>query len=181
VFVTGRPGRSAAGLAALRSGRELPEDLRDPLVRAYAEPRARVAVGRHLVANGVVAAVDLSDGLAGDLGHLCEESRAGITLEQSLLPEDPELARLGRLLDVDPLAWMLGPGDDYELACTVPAEKANLLFAIPGLLGVPVTPIGAVEAGEPRVALRTPAGQIRALEGGWDHLGPAGRTDEGRS
>jgi thiamine-monophosphate kinase len=184
VFVTGRPGRAAAALAMRDAGGALqacPADLRERLRVAYASPRARIETGRYLVENRIEAAVvDQSDGLTGDLEHICEESCVGIVLVEALLPVDPDLERLGAALSTDPLDWVLGASDDYELLCTVPRAAADRVFAIPGALGVPVTAIGEVVSEPKHVKVRTRAGAVRRGTAGWDHFtnAPIRRTTQ---
>ena len=172
VFVTGYPGRSAAALATLQQGGSGTTGEPFELLRqAYAAPRARIAAGRFLVENRIAgAAIDQSDGLGGDLGHICEESGVGIILSAEELPVDPELIRLGSALEVDPLHWVLGPSDDYELLFTVPREKVELALAMQPALGLPVTLIGEVVAGPPGVRLRRRGGGLAEVSAGWDHL-----------
>jgi thiamine-monophosphate kinase len=188
VFVTGSPGGSAAALAALRAGDEIWErlaearrrdeqtgpramELRERFRRFYAVPCARVAVGRHLLENQLAGAVvDQSDGVIGDLEHICEESGVGIVIEEAFLPADRDLAHLAGLAGVDRLAWMLGPSDDYELLFTVPCEKVDGVFAMAQVLGVAVTPIGEVVADPRRVLLLRRDGRKEEVSGGWDHL-----------
>jgi len=144
LFVTGAPGRAAAALASLdadpavwrRLAERLEEDappaeLRERFRRALAAPRARLAAGRYLLENRLAtAAIDTSDGLAGDLRHLCDESGLGAVIEEAFLPVDPDLTQLAALLDRDPLAWMLGASDDYELLFAVAPECTGLVFAM---------------------------------------------------
>ena len=188
VFVTGFPGRAAAALAAFDSRAQrgsataLDDDVRELLERlwpAYTRPRARVSAGRHLLTAGIAsAAIDLSDGLTGDLAHLAEESGAGIVIDERSLPVAEEIERLAAALKVDPLAWVLGASDDYELIFTAPREEADAALALPAALaaedpeGAPalVTPIGVFVAGPARVVLRTRSGELRETTGGWDHL-----------
>jgi thiamine-monophosphate kinase len=130
-----------------------------------------VAAARYLVVNQVAsAAIDQSDGLAGDLAHVGEESGVLILLDEQLLPRDPDLRRLGDLLAADPLRWILGPSDDYELLFTVPPDRVDLAFALPSAVGIAAGPIGSVEAGPARVELQLASGERRPVTGGWDHL-----------
>jgi thiamine-monophosphate kinase len=168
VFVTGYPGRAATGLAALERGL-LPA--RSALRRAYAAPRARVAAGRFLVENAIAsAAIDLSDGLGGDLRHICEASGVAVTLEEGLLPLDPAVKRMARALRLDPLACVTGASDDYELIFTAPRRKIDLALAMQTALGLRVTPIGRVTSGRPAVRLRRLSGRMTPVAAGWDHL-----------
>ncbi|MCK4305618.1 MAG: thiamine-phosphate kinase [Candidatus Eisenbacteria sp.] len=172
VFVTGWPGRAAAAVAALGAGKGiLNEEGRERLRASYAAPRARVDVGRYLVENGIAsAAIDQSDGVVGDLAHICEESGVGIVLEERLLPVDEDLVRLAAALEVDPLSWILGASDDYELLFTVPRAAVDPVFALPVETGVTATPVGEVVDGPQEVLLGAGGGDLRRFKGGWDHL-----------
>jgi thiamine-monophosphate kinase len=103
IFVTGPLGGSAAGLRVLREGRgaEQPE-----LAEAYARPLARVLEGRAARRAGATAMVDVSDGLAGDLRHLADQSGVGVVIDTVPL-------RDGASLDD-----AMGGGEDYELVFT---------------------------------------------------------------
>lgn len=182
VFLTGFPGRSAAALTLLGDADlswprlaadcQLPEVTLRERVRGWlASPRARIAAGRHLVENRIAsAAIDQSDGVAGDLRHICEESGVGIEIEATHLPIEPLLAKLADASGGDLFEWLLGPSDDYELLFTTAAEKADLVFAMSTALEIPITPIGRVTRGS-EVALRGTGSQRITLGDGWDHLG----------
>jgi len=185
VMVTGAPGRAAAAealLTAVEAPRDAaPGEPHEPslaaclaeLRAAYAAPEARVAAGRHLLErDAATAAIDVSDGLAADLGHLAAASGVALRLEEALLPVDAALAGSAAALERDPLDWILGASDDYELAFTVPRARASRALAMRQTLELPVTLIGHVVAGEPGVHLHRRTGKTIALSGGWDHLRP---------
>lgn len=148
VFVSGTLGDAALGLAVLKSA--LPEGLdaglRDFLIDRYRVPRPRVGLGCKLV--GLASAmIDLSDGLMADLRHLCDASKVGARIEQTLLP----LSAAGRAaLSRDPRLnqAVIGGGDDYELLFTAPAGTAEAVAAVSRAAGVAVTVIGRVEKNE---------------------------------
>ncbi len=166
VFVTGVPGRAAVAVACLRKGTE---PLDPGLRRAFTEPRARVDVGRYLVENGIAhAAIDLSDGLAGDLRHVCEESGVSIVLDAASLPRCREVETAADRLGVAAVDLVLGPSDDYELIFVTPPEHADRALA--SFTDGTVSPIGHVVSGPARVFLDEGADELRQLEGGWDHL-----------
>ncbi len=133
IAITGMPGRAAAGLAMITDHRGAPSD-RDwwaPLFRAYAAPASRVDLARRFASADLVrAAIDISDGLAADLGHVCDASRVGAELREADWPDDPLLARAASECGVDPATWRLGPSDDYELLLAIPPEvRASALDA----------------------------------------------------
>jgi thiamine-monophosphate kinase len=148
IYVTGPLGRSAAGLRCLLSG----NPSHPALVAAHLDPRPRVAEGRKL-ATVATAMMDISDGLAQDLGHICERSRCGAALDSAAIPIDAETRRAATELGLDPLDLALHGGEDYELLYTAPAGA-------PGIRIGEVTARGLTLDGHPL----TPKG--------WDHFRP---------
>src|SRR5690554_6352985 len=132
--VTGRVGAAAAGLALLRAGTEgagaqgeggLPEAVREDLIRAQLYPVPRLRAAAVLAAAGAVTAmIDLSDGLAGDLGRLAAASGVGALLYADELPIDSHTRAAAAFLKEDALRWALYGGEDYELLAALPSEKA---------------------------------------------------------
>jgi thiamine-monophosphate kinase len=121
LVVTGRPGLSAAGLAALERGDDAPV-----LVHAHHHPVARISEGQWLSAwPDVHALIDISDGLAQDAGHLAEAAGLGLDIDPGLLPVDPALARYCESRGLDPFDFVLTGGEDYELAFAVGAAACE--------------------------------------------------------
>lgn len=139
--VSGVPGEAAVGLA-LRLGRlELPAALAAPCIDHLECPEPRVALGRAL--RGLAsAALDVSDGLAQDLGHLLDASNVGATLDVDALPRSASLQALGAAA----LEPALAGGDDYELLFTIPPDRRDELTACAAAAGVALTVIGRIEA-----------------------------------
>jgi thiamine-monophosphate kinase len=156
IFVSGPLGDSAAGLDALREQREAPE-----LVHRHHSPEPRLELGRRLATSGLVhAAIDLSDGLASDLNHICDASGVGCEVHADQLPRSAALQAYCRRHHLDPLAFALAGGEDYELLVT----GAPALGEIPGLVEV-----GEVTSGGERTLLLDDS--RRPLEpAGFDHL-----------
>ena len=124
VAVSGAPGASAAGLALIEAGRDT-EPEAEPLVMAHRRPTARIELGRAAVAAGLACAIDVSDGLAQDLGHVARAAGVGIEVEADALPLHPSAIALLGVEHARELA--LRGGEDYELALTAPAATLGPL------------------------------------------------------
>lgn len=147
VWVSGWPGRAAAALPAILDGREaeLPADW----LAAYWEPRPRLDLGQAL--RGLAsAAIDVSDGLAADLGHLARASGLGI----ELAVEDLPLAELTPRLGDAAIDTLLSGGDDYELAFTAATGWRRELASLARRLELPLTRIGHTRVGDAGVRIR---------------------------
>jgi len=173
VLVTGHPGRAAAGVELLR---RRPDDaaVRDnPLVRAYTLPSHRAREGAALARSGLAGAViDISDGFAGDLAHICEESATGARILEQSLPLSPELEEEARRRGVPPADLVLRESDDYELIITCrPDRTADVRSVISAVSDVPVTEVGRMTAEAGKMELVLPDGSSRPLAPrGWDHF-----------
>jgi thiamine-monophosphate kinase len=169
IYISGVPGEAAAGLASAqgRLAGVAPADERR-LRRRLDRPEPRVALG--LALRGIASAcIDVSDGLAQDLGHVLRESGVGAELHASVLPASPALRRA--VPDPDARARLaLAGGDDYELCFSVPAARAARIDAIARRLRLPLTRIGTVVARR-GLLVRDAAGRRMALSrAGFDHF-----------
>jgi thiamine-monophosphate kinase len=169
IYVTGTPGDAGLGLE-LALGRRTAGDADAHYLRGRLDrPEPRVAAGRQLreVAG---AAIDVSDGLAADLGHILQRSGVGARLELAQLPQSPALQRL--LPDAhERWRYALGAGDDYELCFTVPRTRRAAAERLCAKLECGCQVIGHIEA-EPGLRLYQPDGTL--LEDsphGFDHFG----------
>jgi len=143
VCVSGEPGVAALGLQRWQIGNR---DAHDVAIAQLLRPVPRVTLGCAL-RGPASAAIDVSDGLLGDLAHLLRASSAagnaalGAELQLASLPRAPALAALA-----DEAAWelILAGGDDYELCFTVPSAKLSALHAAAAQAAVPVAVIGRV-------------------------------------
>ena len=161
--VTGELGASTAGLLALESGHV---DL-ERLVRKHLRPEPRVALGRAAARLGAHAMIDLSDGLASDVRHLCEKSGVGCRVDLGLLPVAGDTREYLRSAGRDPEIVAVTGGEDYELLIAAPEEVVKALAAESD---VPVTVIGeATEKGVTFLRDDEPVGTLS----GWDHFAGA--------
>lgn len=168
VWVSGTTGDAALGLAA-RDGRvALDEAAAAHCAARMDTPQPRVALGTALrgVATG---AIDVSDGLLADLGHVLERSGVGAELDFDALPRSFALAECAdRALAVD---CLLAGGDDYELVFTAPAPRRDAVLAAGAAAGVAVTRIGRIVAGSPQAVLHDRAGRVvEPAHRGFDHF-----------
>lgn len=143
VYVSGRLGLAALALQLLdresRNSAAVPEDCLERLLR----PVPRVELGMAL-AGTAGAMIDLSDGLAGDLGHILEASGAGAEVELASLPVSEEKNGLS---DTEIRQLAAGGGDDYELCFTVPEDREASLPGIAAEMDCPLTRIGRIVEG----------------------------------
>jgi len=146
VFVSGTIGDAGAGLELLQGkGSGLPADAREYLIQRYRVPEPRLALGRGLI--GVASsALDVSDGLIADLGHIAEVSGVRISIDARLVPFSSELVSLwGRATPA--LLRAATAGDDYELAFTAPPSARAAVMDAARAAGVAVQEIGRVQPG----------------------------------
>jgi thiamine-monophosphate kinase len=165
VYVSGTPGEAAAGLELLKSG-AAGFDSSDRRVQRFLRGEPRLQLGRAL--RGVAsAAMDVSDGVLGDLHKLASASGVAVRLDLDSLPVAPVLAAHYDRAQCE--RFVLHGGDDYELLFTVPAGGAGALDALARDAGIAVHAIGTVEPGSGVQCLR--AGRIENVTGqGYDHF-----------
>jgi thiamine-monophosphate kinase len=171
VWVSGTLGDARLALEAFRGTVSLPQEVFDAARLRLEQPQPRVALGCAL--RGVAtAAVDLSDGLAADLGHVLRRSGVGATLALAHAPQLLTAAGAGLQLDarlVEDLVF--AGGDDYELAFTAPAARRDAVLAAAQHAGTPVTRIGTVEAAAGLRLLDGAGQQVARRFAGFDHFG----------
>lgn len=172
IYVSGRPGLASLGLAHLQGKVELPEPWRRLCQAALEKPRPRVALGQRLV--GVAsAAIDVSDGLLADLGHIAQRSALAADVRLVQLPHLPKGANFDSIPRALALDCQLAGGDDYELCFTV-APAQNLQIAqIAAELELPLWCIGQMTAGKVgEVTVFDPDGNAIAFDHhGYEHFG----------
>ena len=161
IYVSGTLGDAALGLRVIKGElRGLSSADADYLAGRYRLPEPRISLGKALIGIAV-SAIDVSDGLVADLGHICEESRVGAEVQRDSLP----LSRAARAaLASESGLWpdIVAAGDDYEILFTAPPGAAE------GIEGV--TRIGRVIAGQ-GVAVLDPAGKpIEVKTAGYRHF-----------
>ncbi|MBE9608672.1 thiamine-phosphate kinase [Chitinilyticum piscinae] len=168
LWVSGELGAAAAAVMHGCGRFRLPDTECRAAYRRLEWPTPRVELG--LALRGVAhAALDISDGLAGDLRHICARSACGAELWLEALPASDCLAVLPETLRREAL---LSGGDDYELCFSAPAVQREHLAALAAELGVPLTRIGRLVAGS-GVQVLLHGEDICWQHGGFDHFGAA--------
>ena len=169
VYVSGTVGDATLGLRAVRGAlAALASEDRAALAERFRLPEPRLALGTALVGLATCA-IDISDGLAADLGHLCEESGVAARIAVDAVPLS-EPARRALAGGEAAIADLVTGGDDYEiLFCAPPAER-GALESLGRRLDLAVTRIGAIERGQ-GVTITDADGQPLALgRGGYRHF-----------
>jgi thiamine-monophosphate kinase len=140
-------------------------------LKAQLDPAPPLAFGRALSENDLVhAAIDVSDGLSGDLLAICTESGLAAQLDAAQVPVDPHVQSLERARGGDPLALALDGGEDYEILLAVPPARIDALRDLAVVWDIQLTVCGVFSAGAPEVSLRTEQGTTPLLAGGHDHF-----------
>lgn len=168
IWVSGTLGLASLGLAHLQSKISLPEITRLVCLDALLQPQPRVALGLALrdIAH---SAIDISDGLLADLGHILERSNCGADLHYAAIPCHPRTendAIEKALLE----HCVLAGGDDYELCFTAPVSKRGLIEAISKNLELPLTRIGNIRSGLGCTVLTQDGSELKIGKGGYDHF-----------
>lgn len=146
LWVSGTLGDARLALEAFRGTVSLPQDVFETARLRLEQPQPRVALGVAL--RGIAsAAIDLSDGLAGDLAHVLRLSNAGATIELPRVPSLLAAARAGLQLPAERIEdLVLSGGDDYELAFTAAPQRRAAVEAAAAATGTPATRIGRIDA-----------------------------------
>ncbi len=161
IWVTGTIGDGALGLLAATRRLSDPDGF---LAGRYRLPQPRVGLAIGGIAS---AAMDVSDGLIQDLGHICRASGLAATVQAAAVP----LSAQARAAGPEWLETCLTGGDDYEVLMAVPPAREDALFAAAAAIGVTVTRIGRFHRGAAHVTVLAADGEPLALaKGGWSHF-----------
>jgi thiamine-monophosphate kinase len=168
VWLSGSTGDAALGLAHLTGRIALAPEVAERCIARLNAPEARVRLGQRL--RGVAgAAIDVSDGLLADLGHILERSGVGAEIEYERLPRSPALRACPDAALAD--ECLLGGGDDYEILFTAAADRRTAVEAAGAAAGCAVTRIGRIVPGAAECRLLDRAGKpLRAGRTGFDHF-----------
>jgi thiamine-monophosphate kinase len=166
LWVSGTLGDARAALECFRGTLVLGGHAFEQLRRAMETPEPRVALGQRL--RGVASsAIDLSDGLLGDLAHVMQRSGVGARLDLDALPRGTVLAGLPHALQRE---CLLHGGDDYELLFSAEPAQRGAVLAAARDAGVPVTCIGRIEPGAALVVTDGAGQPLAVTPRGFDHF-----------
>ena len=162
IWVSGSLGDAALGLAVLQGELEVAEPLRSHLIDRYRLPRPRLTLGEAL--RGLAhAAIDISDGLLADLGHIVEISAVGAEIRIDLLPlSSPEPAGAQDAA--------LSGGDDYELLFTAAPSRRDAIEGLAARLDLPITRIGQMRTAPGIRVLDAAGAEVHPDRTGWQHF-----------
>lgn len=186
VVVTGALGAAAAGLRLLTQGARLDEDgylLQSGVwtesssravthcLRALLDPNPPLAFARTLAEQEIVhAAMDVSDGLSGDLYSLCEEGDISAWVDSAAVPIDASAASLERARGGDAFALALHGGEDYQLLMAVPPEKLDALRDVAVIWDLPTTVVGEFAPGPSALLLKKGGSLLPLTPQSFDHF-----------
>jgi thiamine-monophosphate kinase len=172
IWVSGRLGGSAAGLRTLLQSVPPTEAFAPTLRLRYAQPRPRIREALFLRASEqLTSMIDVSDGLAGDLGHICDESGVGAQIMADALPLESGVREVATALGEDPLEYALRGGEDFELCCTaVPGALAPLRQGFRTQFGIDLTHIGVITSERALRLVQTDGAQRPLSPQAFDHF-----------
>lgn len=175
IAVTGTLGASRAGLAIFSlpaPPAALPSAIVAEVTAAHLRPRPRVREGQWLAAaGGVTAMIDLSDGLATDLGHIVEESAVGARVDLERVPVSESVRHVAHALGHDALAWGTSGGEDYELLLTCePHALARLRRGLEEATGTPLIALGEIASAQDGIRFVDAQGCTVPAAPGFEHF-----------
>lgn len=176
LFLTGALGEAGAALEILQRRPELMDDARfADLRRRFADPVPRLGEAAVLADTGAVhAAIDISDGLYQDAGHIARASGVRLEIHAGRIPATDACRLAGTCVPGEAGWWAATSGEEYELLLAVDKRRAAELASLLNAQGLaPLTEIGDVRSGEGVILIRDDGSEIQMERGGWDHF----RTD----
>jgi thiamine-monophosphate kinase len=165
LVVTGELGAAAAGLLLLEDptlAAMIDPETATALRRRQLDPTPRLAAGRALAAAGATAMIDISDGLAGDAGHVATAGKALLLIDADALPVAPGVAAVATAAGRDPLEPAISGGEDYELFAALPPDAVEAAREALAAAGMSLAVVGKVEVAEdarPRAEIRRRGGE----------------------
>lgn len=172
LLVTGKLGASAAGLELFLHPRlDFDSAETEKLKQAHLKPRPRINEARLAAEKGCHALEDISDGLAGEIHHICEQSGTGALLREDKIPLAPGVSEVAKALGKEPLEFALSGGEDYELVFTAPPDKIEgMIEAIHNRTGTLVTVIGEIKSSQEGIFLLSSGKRKELSSIGYEHF-----------
>ena len=170
ICVTGFLGNSSAGLHLLTN---YPAELSEfeELAESYRMPYPHVKPGRIMADSGLVhSLIDISDGLASDLKHICKTSGMGAEIYEEMLPVSSSLVRYAKKHDLDYLKYALGGGEDYCLLLTVATDNFSELAESINEAGYDLHNFGEITDSGMIQIIRSDGSREDLKIKGWDHF-----------
>jgi len=166
IAVTGYLGAAAGGLKLLKQKSRREGKTNQALKRAFVKPQPRIAEGKLLAENGITTAIDLSDGLLADLGHILKQSGVGARVDVIKIPVHPVVRET---FPDEALKLALSGGEDYELLF---CGSEQAIRSVKQKAGCPVTTIGKItKENKSQVVLLNKQGKFFEIDGsGWEHF-----------
>ena len=169
IYVSGTIGDATLGLRAVQGGlAALPTEDRAALAARFRLPEPRLALGTVLVGLATCA-IDVSDGLVADLGHLCAESGVAARVRADAVPLSDPARRVVAEFDIE-IADLLTGGDDYELLFCAPPSARGDIDALGRRLDLPLTRIGVMERGQSVTVVGTDGEPLALGRVGYTHF-----------
>lgn len=166
IYVSGTLGDAAAGLVVLRE--KMDQEKFEYLIKRYHLPEPRIKLGRALL-EIATSMLDISDGLLGDISHICRHSNIGAEIESKKIPVSSALGNLlATKADYSSLTW--SGGDDYELLFTTSPSNDHVIKKLSGQLGIKLTKIGKITEGHKVTILDGEGVEIKFNKRGFSHF-----------
>ncbi|MGZ8251811.1 MAG: thiamine-phosphate kinase [Methylophilaceae bacterium] len=173
IWVSGPLGEAALALAAMQGRVKLTEKELDTCRQALEQPQPRVALGLKL-RDIATSAIDISDGLLADLGHILETSGVGADIHFNLIPRSEivghHLHENQMQVENQVQTMILAGGDDYELGFTAPANRHDEISSLSEQLALPLACIGTITSGRNLLVRDANEAILNINETGYDHF-----------
>lgn len=171
LLVSGSLGKSAAGLELILQEIEVSASVNEQALKAHYRPWPRVREGQVLASLGWVhAMIDISDGLASEVGHICQQSTSGAEIWWDALPIDATTHEIARFKGQYPQKWALFGGEDYELLLAVPSDKVEATQKALQAVGCTLTPVGQILSPDKGICLKKGQRTVPLKPKGFNHF-----------
>jgi len=171
IVLTGLTGMSRAGCDILLRDPTMGGESAKSLIQAHLQPQPHLEEGKILASSGAcTAAIDVSDGVSSDLGHLCQDSGLAAILYEEKIPVAAELRDIGPVAGKDPLDWILNGGEDYVLLAAVKPDCLETLLKQATVSGREFFPIGEFVPGNKMELVGLDGSRREIRPAGWNHF-----------